>query len=160
MNITRCSFFLITDDTDCTDNSQEILLFFPNAGRIAAVNYSMIYADLTYEVIGCAMRVHRYFGLGYPESVYRKSLLIELGNAGLNARSELERDIYYQGQLVGSRRLDILVEGKLLLELKATNVLNEAHVNQVLNYLKLFDIRLGLLLNFGTARLEYRRFVL
>jgi GxxExxY protein len=119
----------------------------------------MKYGEITGQVIGCAMRVHSYFGWGFPELIYKRSLIIELQRKGLECGAEVERDIYYYEHLVGRRRIDLLVEKKVLVELKATSALDPSFSNQVINYLKVFNIEVGLLLNFGTERLTYTRFV-
>jgi GxxExxY protein len=119
----------------------------------------MKHADTTGKVIGCAMKVHSYFGIGYPEVVYQRSLQIELTEADLHFEAALERHIYYKGVCVGSRKLDLIVEGKILIELKAISELAPACESQLLNYLKVFEIEVGLLINFGTPRLQVKRFV-
>jgi len=116
------------------------------------------YADITRRIIGCALRVHKYFGLGFKEEVYEKSLLMELRKEGLKCSSQQTEDIYYHEQLVGQARLDILVEDKVLLELKAVSELDKACYNRIMNYLKVFKIDVGLLLNFGRQSLEFKRF--
>ncbi|SHE89249.1 GxxExxY protein [Cnuella takakiae] len=105
------------------------------------------------------MKVHNHFGCGFPEAIYRKSLLIELAQTGLNFKSEVEKDIYYQAQWIGKRRLDVLVEQKVLVELKAVGEIDKTACNQVLNYLNIFKIEVGLLLDFGADSLQFKRFV-
>ena len=117
------------------------------------------YADLTEKVIGCAMKVHRTLGPGFPEIVYKRCLMIELEKEGINFVSEQERVIIYEGRAVGKRRLDLLVETKVLVELKAVMVVDNFFPNQILNYLKIFKIEVGLLLNFGNASLKFKRFI-
>jgi len=77
------------------------------------------YYEITEKIIGCAMKVHSYFGPGFPEVIYKRALLIELRKISLDCRSELSTEIMYEDQLVGLRRLDVLVEENILLELKA-----------------------------------------
>ena len=117
------------------------------------------YADLTEKVIGCAMKVHRTLGPGFPEIVYKRCLMIELEKEGINFVSEQERVIIYEGRAVGKRRLDLLVETKVLVELKAVMVVDNFFPNQILNYLKIFKIEVGFLLNFGNASLKFKRFI-
>jgi GxxExxY protein len=119
----------------------------------------MKYAEITQVVIGCAMKVHSYFGMGFPEIIYQRALVIELVNAGLVYGVEIEKDIYYYESFLGKRRLDIVVENKVLLELKAVSELDEACYNKIINYLKVFDLEVGLLLNFGAKSLQFKRFV-
>lgn len=117
------------------------------------------YVDLTGKIIGCAMKVHRHFGPGFPENIYHRALKIELEKERLNFLSECHRDVFYDGINIGNRRLDILVEEKVLIELKATTEIEKFHHCQVINYLKVFNIEVGLLLNFGKESLEFKRFV-
>lgn len=110
-------------------------------------------------IIGCAMKVHSYFGCGFPEIIYKRSLILELQKEGLECIAEVERNIYYYSELVGKRKLDLLVDDKVLVELKAISELDKACYNQVINYLRIFKIEVGLLLNFGTESLNIKRFV-
>ena len=106
------------------------------------------------------MKVHSFFGPGFPEVLYQRSLLLELEKAGIKCRAEIEKDVYYEGAFVGKRRLDIVVEENILLELKAIAELDNSCDNKVLNYMRVFKMKVGLLLNFGTPSLQFRRFVL
>lgn len=117
------------------------------------------HADITEKIIGCAMKVHRYFGMGFPEAVYQRALIIELEKLGLKCRAEVEKDIYYEGYFIAKRRLDLLVEDKVLVELKAISELDKASHNKIINYLRVFKIEVGLLLNFGAENLQYKRFI-
>ena len=119
----------------------------------------LIQFDLTGKIIGAAMKVHREFGPGFQEIIYKRSLIIELKKLNLPVASEVEKDIYYEGILVGCRRLDLIVDGKILIELKAVTEIDKVCHNQILNYLKVFKIELGLLLNFGKQSLGFNRFV-
>ncbi len=105
------------------------------------------------------MRVHSYFGLGFPEIVYKRSLIIELEKQGLCFKSEVEKDIYYQNKFIGKRRLDLIIEDKVLIELKAINEIDKRCQNQIINYLNIFSYEVGLLLNFGTDSLQFKRFI-
>ena len=117
------------------------------------------YADITEKIIGCAMKVHSWFGPGFPEIIYQRSLMVELRKAGLKCESEVERQVFYADTLVGKRKLDIIVEEKVLIEMKALSELDAASLNKTLNYLKVFKMEVGLLLNFGTPSLQFKRFV-
>jgi GxxExxY protein len=117
------------------------------------------YSDLTAKIIGCAMKVHRHFGPGFPEIVYQRALMIELKNAGLPFKQEVEKEIIYEGKLIYKRRLDLIVENVVLLELKAQKNVDNADYNQILNYLRVFNIEISLLLNFGASSLQFKRFV-
>ena len=111
---------------------------------------------LCYDVIGAAMRVHSYFGDGYLEEVYKNALLVELKKLGFDVQSEVAIPVDYHGVRVGDYRADIIVEARLILELKAVTALNKKHEAQVVNYLTATGINDGLLLNFGTPSLQYK----
>ena len=111
---------------------------------------------LCYDVIGAAMRVHSYFGDGYLEEVYKNALLVELKKLGLVVQSEVAIPVDYHGIRVGDYRADIIVDARLILELKAVTALNKRHEAQVVNYLTATGINDGLLLNFGTPSLQYK----
>jgi GxxExxY protein len=113
--------------------------------------------SLSQKVIGEAMYVHRILGSGFPELVYHNSLLKRLTKAGLKSESEKPLSVYFEGDVVGNYVTDIIVEGKLLLELKAVSALTSSHEAQLVNYLTATKISVGLLLNFGTKSLEIKR---
>ena len=115
--------------------------------------------ETTKSIIGCAMKVHRYFGPGFPEVVYKRALLIELKKAGLRCSEEVQAPIHYEGQLIYKRRLDIIAENIVLLELKAQKTLEKGDFAQIVNYLRVFKKEVGLLLNFGASSLQFKRFV-
>lgn len=117
------------------------------------------YHELTEKIIDCAMKVHRHFGLGFPEIVYKRALMIELEKIGLIFKQEVERDIIYEGKLIYKRRLDLIVENIVLLELKALKEVDNGDYNQIINYLRVFGMEVGLLLNFGLPSLQFKRFI-
>jgi len=117
------------------------------------------YKDLTRIIIGCAMRVHSELGAGFPEVVYQRCLAIELRQAGLLFEAEVHLPLFYREEPVGSRRVDFLVEGIVLVELKATTDLTALHHAQIINYLKAYRLEVGLLINFGQESLHFKRFV-
>jgi GxxExxY protein len=117
------------------------------------------YNELTRAIIGCAMTVHRKLGRGFSEVVYQRALAIELYKNGLNAEREVDLPIFYENEKVGSRRVDFFVEQRILVELKAVEQLLPGHHVQVINYLEAFKLPIGLLINFGTSSLEFKRFV-
>ncbi|MFL5740700.1 MAG: GxxExxY protein [Flavisolibacter sp.] len=119
----------------------------------------MKYEELTGKIIGCAMKVHSYFGMGFTELIYHRSLVVELEKMGLQSEGEIEKNIFYSGICVGKKRLDLIVEDKVLIELKAVPELNKGCFRQLINYLKVFNMEVGLLLNFGSASLQFKRFV-
>ncbi|MBX7126904.1 MAG: GxxExxY protein [Cyclobacteriaceae bacterium] len=112
--------------------------------------------ELTYGIIGCAMKVHRTLGNGFQELIYQRCLAIELNKAGINFKRELEQTIYYGDRVVGIRRADFVVEGRLIVELKAVINLEDAHLAQAKNYVVAYDFAHGLLINFGAKSLQYK----
>ena len=116
------------------------------------------HSDLTHQIIGCAMRVHSAMGNGFQEVVYQRCLAIEMDEAGLRFARELEMPLFYKEKEVGSRRVDFLVEDKVLVELKAISEITPVHHAQLLNYLNAYKIRIGLLINFGEVSLKFKRF--
>lgn len=117
------------------------------------------YKELTGNIIGCAMSVHRVLGTGFQEVIYQRALAIELEQCGILAQRELEMPIFYRQKEIGSRRVDFLVNDTVLVELKALSALNETHHAQIINYLEAYRLPIGLLINFGGPSLEFKRFV-
>lgn len=115
------------------------------------------YSDLTAKIIGCAMRVHSALGNGFQEVIYQRALEIEMADEGLGFSREHEMPVYYKGQQIGTRRVDFLVEGIVSVELKAIIKLEEVHLAQAINYLEAYDLEIGLLINFGSRSLEFKR---
>ena len=113
--------------------------------------------ELTHKIIGCAMQVHRVLGNGFQEVIYQRSLAIELRFAGLEFEREKEIQIYYRNEEVGTRRVDFLVEGKVMVELKALEKLEDVHKAQAIKYCEAYNIADGLLINFGGTSLEFKR---
>lgn len=113
--------------------------------------------DLTYKIIGCAMKVHGILGNGFQEVIYQRALAIEMEMQGLMFNRELEMPIFYERKNIGSRRVDFLVEEKVLVELKALVKMEDVHLAQGLNYLVAYRMDKGLLLNFGARSLEVKR---
>ncbi len=103
------------------------------------------------------MEVHSTLGNGFQEVIYQRCLAIELTNRGLNFHREFEMDIYYKSTHVGKRRADFLIEGSILLEIKALIQLEDAHLAQAMNYLEAYKLPIGLLINFGSKSLQYKR---
>lgn len=118
---------------------------------------TMIDDELTYRIIGCAMRVHAFLGNGFQEVIYQRALVIEFRKGGLNFDRELEMPIFYEGINIGTRRVDFLVEGTIMVEMKAVVKLEDVHLAQGLNYLVAYKLVKGLLLNFGARSLEIKR---
>ncbi len=115
------------------------------------------YSDLTAKIIGCAMRVHSALGNGFQEVIYQRALEIEMTDEGLGFSREHEMPVYYKNQQIGTRRVDFLVESIVSVELKAIIKLEDVHLAQAINYLEAYDLEIGLLINFGSRSLEFKR---
>ncbi len=113
--------------------------------------------DLTYNIIGCAMKVHSNLGNGFQEVIYQRALAIELQKASIGYQRELEMPIYYDEQHIGTRRADFIIEDDVMVELKAVIRMEDAHLAQGLNYLVAYKLDRGLLINFGAKSLEVKR---
>ena len=117
------------------------------------------HSDLTHNIIGCAMEVHNTLGNGFQEVIYQRALSIELDKAGISHHREQEMPILYDNKEIGTRRVDFLIENKIMVELKAKTQLEEVHWAQTINYLEAYGLEVGLLINFGAKKLEFKRFV-
>lgn len=117
----------------------------------------MEYEDLTRKIIGCAMKVHSTLGNGYQEVIYQRCLALELAKKDIRFRREVRMLILYDGIEVGARRADFLVEDKIMVELKALIALEDVHLAQALNYLEAYNLKTGLLINFGARSLQFKR---
>jgi GxxExxY protein len=114
---------------------------------INADNY--MYTELTEKIIGCAFKVYNQLGAGFLEKIYENALAIELKDAGLSAQQQYPIKVYYNEIVIGDYIADIVVEDRVIIELKAVNNLAKAHEVQLVNYLKATKIEVGLLINFG-----------
>ena len=120
---------------------------------------SLKHSQITGTIIGACMRVHSELGNGFQEVIYQRCLDIEFRDIGLHYERELVMPLYYKRNQVGTRRVDFLVESKVLLELKAVSEIKANHCAQILNYLTAYKLRIGLLINFGEESLRFRRFI-
>ena len=109
------------------------------------------------KVMACAVNIRKHLGPGYLESVYKNAMLVELEKNGLTYEVEKPINVYYEKVLVGEFKADIVVEGSLILELKAVSSLHVAHEIQLVNYLTATGIDDGLLINFGSEELQFKR---
>ena len=116
--------------------------------------------ELTYAINGAAFEVNRLLGPGFLEKVYENALLVELKRRGLRAEAQVPVPVSYKSEVVGEYVADIIVEGKVLVELKTVEQLDRIHEAQLLNYLKATGIEVGLLVNFKHAKAEIKRMVL
>jgi GxxExxY protein len=128
----------------------------PNSDNLRG-NTSQIKDDLTYKVIGCAMKVHSTLGNGFQEVIYQRALEIEFNRNNISFEREKSMDIFYEGEYIGNRRVDFMIEDSLIVELKALIKLEPVHLAQGLNYLVAYNVEKGLLLNFGAQSLEVKR---
>lgn len=112
--------------------------------------------ELTYSIIGCAMKVHNTLGNGFQEVIYQRCLAIELEKASIEYKREVDQTIFYEGFEVGTRRADFIVHSILIVELKALINLEDVHLAQVKNYLAAYNFEKGLLINFGSTKLQYK----
>ena len=119
------------------------------------------YKDITEKIIGASFEVHKFLGNGFQEVIYQRALAYEFHKAGLEFGREIEQDIYYKDleKPIGTRRADFVVEGKVLVEIKAIILLEDVHLAQALNYLKAYKLAVGLLINFGSKSLTFKRLV-
>ena len=115
-----------------------------------------LYKDLTDKIIKCFYKVYDELGTGFLESVYEKALMIEFKDIGLKAVNQKSLNVYYKNHLVGDFKADIVVEDKIIIEIKAVSKLTAQHEAQLINYLKATGIKVGLLVNFG-EELEFKR---
>lgn len=113
--------------------------------------------QITYKIIGAAMKVHNTLGNGFQEVIYQRCLAIELERAGVSFIREKEHTIYYEGLEVGKRRADFLVENTVVVELKALVNLEDVHLAQAKNYVVAYNFEVGLLINFGATSLQYKK---
>jgi len=120
------------------------------------------YKDITEKIIGASFEVHKFLGNGFQEVIYQRALAWEFSQAGLSYAREIEQEIFYKELIepIGTRRADFVVEGKVLVELKAVIELQDVHLAQILNYLKAYKLEVGLLINFGSKSLTFKRLVL
>lgn len=117
------------------------------------------YSELTGKVIGCAMKVHSELGNGFQEVIYQRALEIEMFDSKLVFTREHEMPIYYKQQQIGTRRVDFLINDTVSVEIKAVTQLEDVHLAQAINYLEAYDLEIGLLINFGSKSLQYKRLV-
>ena len=117
------------------------------------------HSQLTGKIIACAMEVHKILGNGFQEVIYQRALEMEMNSQGLSFSREHEMPIYYKNSRIGTRRVDFLVEGVICVELKAVINLEYVHLAQAINYLEAYDLEIGLLINFGSKSLTFKRLV-
>ncbi|MBI1184178.1 GxxExxY protein [bacterium] len=123
------------------------------------INEKYKYSELTGKIIGASMEVHKCLGNGFQEVIYQRALAIELAEVGLQFEREKKMSIYYREQHIGTRRVDFLVEGVICVEIKAVATLEDNHLAQAINYLEAYNLEIGLLINFGSKSMGYKRVI-
>jgi GxxExxY protein len=118
----------------------------------------MIYEELSKQILECCFEVSNELGVGFIESVYEKSLMVALRQKGISVQTQVPLKVTFRGFVVGDFFPDMIVEDKIIIELKAVDALTKVHYAQLLNYLRATRKQVGLVVNFGNPRLEYRRF--
>lgn len=118
-----------------------------------------LYKDLTYKIIGLAMEVHNELGSGFLEKVYENAFMIQFKNNNISAIQQKQLKVCFKNEIVGEYIADIVVEEKIILEIKAVDSICDSHRGQILNYLKATKHKVGYLINFGNKKLEYERFI-
>lgn len=114
-------------------------------------------SELTGRIIGCSMEVHKHLGNGFQEVVYQRALSIELYLQGISHEREKEMPLQYKGHDIGTRRVDFFVAERIMVEIKAVIKLEDVHLAQAINYLEAYHMEIGLLINFGTPSLQFKR---
>lgn len=125
--------------------------------RDSAIKEEYKYSELSSKIIGAAMEVHKFLGNGFQEVIYQRALAIELEEKGLSFIREQEMQIEYKGISIGTRRVDFFIEDKIMLEIKAVIKLEDVHLAQAINYLEAYNLEIGLLINFGSKSMQFKR---
>jgi GxxExxY protein len=118
------------------------------------------FRELSYQIIGICFKVHKVLGPGLPEVVYNRALYLEFDRQGLKIETERQFKVFYDGVDVGFYRCDLIVDGKIILELKSEDRLTKSHEIQLFTYLNVTGIKVGYLVNFGPRKMEFRRLIL
>ena len=119
----------------------------------------ILYKELSYKIIGMAMEIHSKLGYGFLEKVYENALMLLFRREVIQAKQQAPIKVYFEGEIVGEYFADILVEDKIILELKVLEKITDVHIAQALNYLKATGLELAIILNFGKRKLEYERLI-
>ena len=123
-------------------------------------NKDIVYIEISYKIVGLAMEVHSKLGFGFLEKVYENALMILFEKNEVPAKQQAPVKVYFEGRIVGDYYADILVDDKIILELKSVDKIIDTHRAQVLNYLRATGLRLAIILNFGKSSFEYERFII
>ncbi|MBN2087069.1 GxxExxY protein [Candidatus Peregrinibacteria bacterium] len=123
------------------------------------IKHEYKHSDITEKIIGAAMKVHNELGNGFQEVVYQRALALEMPKWNLKFSREHEMNISYRGNEIGTRRVDFLIEECIMVELKAIAILDKTHLAQAINYLEAYNLETGLLINFGSKSLQFKRLI-
>lgn len=123
------------------------------------INQKYYKSDITARIIACAQKVHKNLGNGFQEVIYQRALEIEFEKEKLRFTREKEMEIFYEGKLIGNRRVDFLVDDDIMVELKAITKLEDVNIAQLINYIEAYKVKIGLLINFGAKSLEVKRYI-
>ncbi len=135
-------------------------MFSHEFSRMSTNSKNIIYKELSYKIVGLAMEVHSKLGFGFLEKVYENALMVLFEKNEIPAQQQAPVRVYFEGKVVGNYYADILVDNKIILELKAVDKIVDVHRAQVLNYLRATKLRLAMILNFAKKSFEYERFVI
>ena len=130
-----------------------------NADKMQNTDSKLLHSEITEKILGIYYDVYNEIGHGFLESVYNNCMFLALTKAGLSVRREVPVPVYFRGQDVGQFKADLVVEGCVLIELKAVQNLDRSHEAQVMNYLRATELEVGLLLNLGSPKPQFRRIV-
>ena len=123
-------------------------------------NKELIHGDLVGQIVGAAFEVHNVLGYGFLEKVYENALLVEMAKRGMNVEGQKALKVKYKDAIVGDYVADLIVDEKVIVELKAEDKYNKQHEAQLLNYLKATGLKVGVLINFGRTKCEFKRLVM
>lgn len=121
---------------------------------------TILYKELSYKIVNAALTVYKALGHGFLEKVYENALALEFKKNNITYRQQAPLMVYYDNILVGEYSADLLVDDKVIIELKAADEIANAHIAQLINYLRATNLRLGMIMNFGKTRFEYKRIIL
>lgn len=142
---------------DCGKGKEEIDKYVSDLSKVNVYMTDFKYGEVTEKIIGAAFRVHGTLGNGFQEVIYQRALEIEFKSIFMQYIREFEMPIYYMDIHIGTRRVDFLVNSNISVELKAVIKLEDVHIAQALNYLEAYNLEVGLLINFGSKRMEFNR---
>ena len=128
-------------------------------GRMARMETPIVYKELSYTIIEACMEVHKILGPGFTEKIYEEAVIREIAQRSISFERQKLIEVSFKGDKIGEFRLDIVVDNKIILELKAVAELNSTFEAQLFSYLKATNLKLGILINFGKKKLEQKRIV-